>query len=168
MSSGAASLAQPGGGGQQDPESEYGQDQVVVFSHEGDGENTEHLNSMDLHDVKTELEKDAEKAEVCVCVVILNRVVEGIWVSVNISESGYSLVTRPSMNGMCIGQSSSNRRLSGTERDYGISRTLHLVMFGTSANLLMLPHLRHIVYHLFASSPQVGLRVCTEGESDYA
>lgn len=63
MSSGAASLAQPGGGGQQDPESEYGQDQVVVFSHEGDGENTEHLNSMDLHDVKTELEKDAEKAE---------------------------------------------------------------------------------------------------------
>lgn len=40
------------------------QDQVVVFSHEGDGENTEHLNSMDLHDIKTELERDAEKAEV--------------------------------------------------------------------------------------------------------
>lgn len=55
-----------------DPESEY--DQVKVFSHEGDGENTEHLNSMDLHDVKTELEKDAEKAEVsvyvCVCVCL--------------------------------------------------------------------------------------------------
>ena len=48
----------------QDPESEYGQDDVKVFSHEGDGENTEHLNSMDLHDVKTELERDAEKAEV--------------------------------------------------------------------------------------------------------
>ncbi len=43
------------------------QDQVKVFSHEGDGENTEHLNSMDLHDIKTELERDAEKAEVCVC-----------------------------------------------------------------------------------------------------
>ena len=48
----------------QDPESEYGQDTVKVFSHEGDGENTEHLNSMDLNDVKTELERDAEKAEV--------------------------------------------------------------------------------------------------------
>jgi len=46
--------------GGQDPESEYGQDQVKIFSHEGDGENTEHLNSMDLHDVKTELEKEAE------------------------------------------------------------------------------------------------------------
>ena len=52
-------------GGTQDPESEFGHDQVKVFSHEGDDvENTEHLNSMDLHDVKTELEKDAEKAEV--------------------------------------------------------------------------------------------------------
>ena len=51
----------------QDPESEYGSDTVKVFSHEGDGENTEHLNSMDLHDVKTELERDAEKAEVSVC-----------------------------------------------------------------------------------------------------
>lgn len=47
----------------QDPESEYGQDTVKVFSHEGDGENTEHLNSMDLNDVKTELERDAEEAE---------------------------------------------------------------------------------------------------------
>lgn len=54
----AASMAANTGG--QDPESEYGQDQVKVFSHEGDGENTEHLNSMDLHDVKTELEKEAE------------------------------------------------------------------------------------------------------------
>ncbi len=42
----------------------YAQDQVKVFSHEGDGENTEHLKSMDLHDIKTELERDAEKAEV--------------------------------------------------------------------------------------------------------
>lgn len=47
------------------PEDDYGQqDQVKVFSHEGDGENTEHLNSMDLHDIKSELERDAEKAEV--------------------------------------------------------------------------------------------------------
>ena len=52
-------------GGGQDPESEFGHDQVKVFSHEGDDvEGTEHLNSMDLHDVKSELEKDAEKAEV--------------------------------------------------------------------------------------------------------
>ena len=57
----------PGG---QDPESEYGQDTVKVFSHEGDGENTEHLNSMDLHDVKTELERDAEKAEVSVFSIV--------------------------------------------------------------------------------------------------
>lgn len=40
---------------------------MKVYSHEGDGENTEHLNSMDLHDIKTELERDAEKAEVSVC-----------------------------------------------------------------------------------------------------
>ena len=51
-------------GAAQDPESEYGQDQVKVFSHEGDGETHEHLNSMDLNDVKNELEKDAESAEV--------------------------------------------------------------------------------------------------------
>ena len=37
---------------------------MKVFSHEGDGENTEHMKSMDLHDIKTELERDAEKAEV--------------------------------------------------------------------------------------------------------
>ena len=49
------------------------QDQVKVFSHEGDGENTEHLNSMDLHDIKTELERDAEKAEVCVYVCVYER-----------------------------------------------------------------------------------------------
>ena len=54
----------------QDPESEYGQDTVKVFSHEGDGENTEHLNSMDLNDVKTELERDAEEAEVSVFSII--------------------------------------------------------------------------------------------------
>nr|CAC83294.1 T cell transcription factor [Suberites domuncula] len=35
----------------------------MVFNHEGDGENTEHLKSMDLHDVKTALEKDAEQDE---------------------------------------------------------------------------------------------------------
>ncbi|XP_064392011.1 transcription factor 7-like 2 isoform X2 [Halichondria panicea] len=38
-------------------------DTVTVFQHEGDGENTEHLQSMDLHDVKTALEKDAELDE---------------------------------------------------------------------------------------------------------
>lgn len=45
---------------------------MKVFSHEGDGENTEHLNSMDLHDIKTELERDAEadKAEVFSVVVL--------------------------------------------------------------------------------------------------
>ncbi len=37
---------------------------MTVFQHEGDGENTEHLQSMDLHDVKTALEKDAELDEV--------------------------------------------------------------------------------------------------------
>ena len=37
---------------------------MTVFNHEGDGENTEHLQSMDLHDVKTALEKDAELDEV--------------------------------------------------------------------------------------------------------
>lgn len=39
---------------------------MKVYSNEGDGENTEHLNSMDLHDIKTELERDAEKSEVSV------------------------------------------------------------------------------------------------------
>ena len=39
-------------------------DEVKEYCHEGEGENTEHLNSMDLHDIKTELEKDAEEAEV--------------------------------------------------------------------------------------------------------
>ena len=38
--------------------------QVKVYSHEGEGEGNEHLDSMDLHDVKSELERDAEKAEV--------------------------------------------------------------------------------------------------------
>lgn len=36
--------------------------QVKVYCHEGEG--NEQLDSMDLHDVKSELEKDAEKAEV--------------------------------------------------------------------------------------------------------
>ena len=38
-------------------------DEVKEYCHEGEGENTEHLNSMDLDDIKTELEKDAEEAE---------------------------------------------------------------------------------------------------------
>ena len=38
--------------------------QVRVYCHEGEGEGSEHLDSMDLHDVKSELERDAEKAEV--------------------------------------------------------------------------------------------------------
>lgn len=33
-----------------------------MYCHEGEG--NEQLDSMDLHDVKSELEKDAEKAEV--------------------------------------------------------------------------------------------------------
>ena len=39
-------------------------DEVKEYCHEGEGEKTEHLNSMDLHDIKTELEKDAEESEV--------------------------------------------------------------------------------------------------------
>ncbi len=39
-------------------------DEVKEYCHEGDGEKTEHLNSMDLTDIKSELEKDAEEAEV--------------------------------------------------------------------------------------------------------
>ena len=35
-----------------------------MYCHEGEGEGSEHLDSMDLHDVKSELERDAEKAEV--------------------------------------------------------------------------------------------------------
>lgn len=38
---------------------EYGQDQLKVFSHEGDA-----VDSMDLNDVKTELEEAADMAEV--------------------------------------------------------------------------------------------------------
>ncbi|NP_001292177.1 uncharacterized protein LOC100641322 [Amphimedon queenslandica] len=38
-------------------------DEVKEYCHEGEGEKTEHLNSMDLHDIKTELEKDAEESE---------------------------------------------------------------------------------------------------------
>ena len=37
-------------------------DEVKEYFHEGEGEN-EHFNSMDLHDIKTELEKDAEADE---------------------------------------------------------------------------------------------------------
>ena len=38
---------------------EYGQDQLKVFSHEGDA-----VDSLDLNDVKTELEEAADMAEV--------------------------------------------------------------------------------------------------------
>lgn len=38
-------------------------DEVKEYRHDEDGEN-EYLNPMDLHDIKSELEKDAEKAEV--------------------------------------------------------------------------------------------------------
>ena len=41
-------------------------DEVKEYRNEGDGETTEHLNSMDLHDIKSELKKDAEEAEVSV------------------------------------------------------------------------------------------------------
>lgn len=41
-------------------------DEVKEYCHEGEGEKTEHQNSMDLHDIKTELEKDAEEAEVSI------------------------------------------------------------------------------------------------------
>jgi hypothetical protein len=49
--------------GTTDPESHYGHDGVKVYCHEGEGEGNEHLDSMDLLDVKSELERDAEKAE---------------------------------------------------------------------------------------------------------
>ena len=46
-----------------DPQAEFAtNDEVKEFCHEGEGENTEHLNSMDLHDIKSELEKEAEVA----------------------------------------------------------------------------------------------------------
>ena len=47
--------------------------QVKVYCHEGEGEGTEHLDSMDLLDVKSELERDAEKSEVSysACIVCL-------------------------------------------------------------------------------------------------
>ena len=51
------------GGGSNDAELAT-TDEVKEYCHEGEGENTEHLNSMDLDDIKTELEKDAEEAEV--------------------------------------------------------------------------------------------------------
>ena len=56
---------QPQGSSAGDPELATN-DEVKEYCHEGEGENTEHLNSMDLHDIKTELEKDAEEAEVSI------------------------------------------------------------------------------------------------------
>ena len=44
---------------------------MTVFQNEGDGENTEHLQSMDVHDVKTALVKDAELDEVCLDLMIV-------------------------------------------------------------------------------------------------
>ena len=35
-----------------------------MYCHEGEGDGSEHLQSMDLLDVKSELERDAEKSEV--------------------------------------------------------------------------------------------------------
>ena len=57
------STAQPQGGNTGDVELTT-TDEVKEYCHEGDGENDEYLNSMDLHDIKSELEKDAEQAEV--------------------------------------------------------------------------------------------------------
>ncbi len=57
------STAQPQGGNTGDVELTT-TDEVKEYCHEGDGENDEYLNSMDLHDIKSELEKDAEEAEV--------------------------------------------------------------------------------------------------------
>ena len=47
--------------------------QVKVYCHEGEGEGNEHLDSMDLLDVKSELERDAEKSEVSITFIILVR-----------------------------------------------------------------------------------------------
>ncbi|CAI8014938.1 hypothetical protein GBAR_LOCUS9307 [Geodia barretti] len=60
---GGGSAAGSGGMGNADPESHYGHDGVKVYCHEGEGEGNEHLDSMDLLDVKSELERDAEKSE---------------------------------------------------------------------------------------------------------
>ena len=58
-----------------DPQAEFAtNDEVKEFCHEGEGENTEHMNSMDLHDIKTELEKEAEVAEVRIVCVLCVRV----------------------------------------------------------------------------------------------
>lgn len=63
---GSAGQPQPGGpvvSSNGDPELATS-DEVKEYCHEGEGEKTEHQNSMDLHDIKTELEKDAEESEV--------------------------------------------------------------------------------------------------------
>ena len=39
-------------------------DEVKEYRHEGEGENNDHLDSMDLSDIKNELKEDAEEAEV--------------------------------------------------------------------------------------------------------
>lgn len=51
-------------------------DEVKEYFHEGEGEN-EHFNSMDLHDIKTELEKDAEASDM-VSHVVAARVYNGV------------------------------------------------------------------------------------------
>ena len=43
-------------------------DEVKEYCHEGEGEK---INSMDLHDIKSELGKDAEESEVSVIVIII-------------------------------------------------------------------------------------------------
>lgn len=60
----AATAAQAAPNGQAGAPDELASDEIKEYCHEGEGENTEHLNSMDLHDIKTELEKDAEAEEV--------------------------------------------------------------------------------------------------------
>ena len=67
----AATAAQAAPNGQAGAPDELAtSDEVKEYCHEGEGENTEHLNSMDLHDIKTELEKDAEAEEVSVFIPI--------------------------------------------------------------------------------------------------
>lgn len=53
--------------------------QVKVYCHEGEGEGTEHLDSMDLLDVKSELERDAEKSEVRILQCMYTSLMLSLW-----------------------------------------------------------------------------------------
>ena len=58
-----------------DPQAEFAtNDEVKEFCHEGDGENTEHLNSMDLSDIKSDLKNEADVTEVRVCMLAVMMV----------------------------------------------------------------------------------------------